>query len=90
MTMHLLEIRRECLQPAIYWDRPRGPEVQEILRRANLSPPEAAAYLGIGTVSRGRQVRKWMAEEAPIPYSAWVMLCDAAGFEPFWRLDHDR
>ncbi|AJW93650.1 putative transcriptional repressor protein korC (plasmid) [Burkholderia gladioli] len=90
MEKHLLEIRRECLQPATYWIRPRGAEVQEVLRRANLSPPEAAAYLGVATASRGRQVRKWMSEEAPITYAAWALLCDAAGFVPFWRLDHDK
>jgi hypothetical protein len=25
-----------------------------------------------------------MSEEAPIPYSAWAILCDIAGFERIW------
>jgi len=89
MSNYISEIRRECLQPARFWAQPKGPEVQEILRRAKLTPQDASEYLGISTKSNGRTVRKWMAEEAPIPYSAWVLLCDAAGFSPFWRIDRD-
>ncbi|OXJ06649.1 transcriptional regulator [Burkholderia sp. HI2500] len=89
MSNHIIEIRRECLQPARFWAQPKGAEVQEILRRAKLTPQVASEYLGISTNSNGRTVRKWMAEEAPIPYSAWVLLCDAAGFSPFWRIDRD-
>ncbi len=90
MSKYQVEIRRECLQPAIYWSRPHGPEVQEMLRRANMTPLRASEYLGISTQSNGRQVRKWMSEEAPIPYTAWALLCDAAGFAPFWRIDRDK
>ncbi|GAH90813.1 unnamed protein product, partial [marine sediment metagenome] len=50
----------------------------------------ASEYLGISTNSNGRTVRKWMSEEAPIPYSAWALLCDAAGIDPFWRADPDK
>ncbi|HHY6930500.1 MULTISPECIES: helix-turn-helix domain-containing protein [Burkholderia cepacia complex] len=90
MANYITEIRRECLQPATFWAQPKGAEVQEVLRRTGMTPQDASAYLGISVNSNGRTVRKWMSEEAPIPYSAWALLCDAAGFEPFWRIDRDK
>lgn len=89
MKNFTIEIRRECLQPATFWAQPKGFEVQEVLRRTGMTPQRASEYLGISVNSNGRTVRKWMSEEAPIPYSAWALLCDAAGFEPFWRIDRD-
>ncbi|MCW3604425.1 helix-turn-helix domain-containing protein [Burkholderia cenocepacia] len=85
-----MEIRRECLQPSRFWAQPKGIEVKEILRRTGMTPQDASEYLGISTNSNGRTVRKWMSEEAPIPYSAWALLCDAAGIDPFWRADPDK
>jgi hypothetical protein len=43
-------------------------------------------YLGISVRETGgcRQIRKWIAEDARIPYSAWALLCHAAGFGTIW------
>ncbi|MBN3785568.1 XRE family transcriptional regulator [Burkholderia sp. Ac-20353] len=87
-TTHL-EIRRECLQPALYWSRPTGAEIQEIVRRAGMSGRKAEAYLGLSGKSDGRQIRKWISQESLIPYAAWALLCDAAGLGQIWRINSD-
>ncbi|WP_230949021.1 XRE family transcriptional regulator [Burkholderia diffusa] len=79
MEKYSMDIREVCLQPAAQWTRPRRAETQEVLRRANMNARHASEFLGISTSSNGRQVRKWMSEEAPIPYSAWALVCAAAG-----------
>jgi hypothetical protein len=79
-----VKIRPECLLAADEgWQRPSGPEVQEIVRRVGMSGRGVARLLGLSEHG-GRQVRRWMSEEAPIPYSAWAILCDIAGFERIW------
>jgi hypothetical protein len=79
-----VKIRSECFLPADEgWERPSGPEVQEIVRRVGMSGRGVARLLGLSEHG-GRQVRRWMSEEAPIPYSAWAILCDIAGFERIW------
>ncbi len=75
-------IRPACLQPfGETWERPTGDEVREILRIADLSGSRAAKLVG---VADGRQVRRWTGDDAPIPYAAWAILCDAAGIERIW------
>ena len=78
-------IRAECLLPADEgWERPRGAEVQEVLRRTGLSGRAVARVLGLSEHG-GRQVRRWVSEDAPITYTAWAILCDMAGLGRIWR-----
>lgn len=76
-------IRPECLRPFVDWTPPTGDEVRVVLRRAGLSGRTAALLLGLSE-SGGRTVRRWCALDAPIPYSAWAVLCDAAGLGRIW------
>ncbi|WP_456301586.1 XRE family transcriptional regulator [Paraburkholderia tropica] len=84
----LVEIRDECLQPAIYWSRPTGAEVQEVLRIAGFTGRLAADYLDLSDKS-GRQIRKWISGETRIPYAAWALLCFAADLGNIWVIDTD-
>ena len=78
-------IRSECLLPADEgWERPRGAEVQEVVRRIGLSGRALARVLGLSEHG-GRQVRRWSSGEAPITYTAWAILCDMAGLGQIWR-----
>ncbi|MFM0562163.1 XRE family transcriptional regulator [Paraburkholderia sediminicola] len=81
-----LAIRRECFQPGIYWAVPTGAEIQEILRQAGLTDRAAAAFLGLKDKS-GRHIRRWTSQENEIPYSAWALLCHAAGHGLIWEVD---
>ncbi|MFL9876741.1 helix-turn-helix domain-containing protein [Paraburkholderia megapolitana] len=87
-TFDGVEIRPECLQPAKHWEEPNGPEIQEVIRRSGMSGRAAADYLGLADKS-GRQLRRWISGDAGIPYSAWALLCDAAGFGSIWRANRD-
>jgi hypothetical protein len=78
-------IRAECLLPADEgWERPRGAEVQEVLRRIGLSGRAIGRVLGLSEHG-GRQVRRWVSEDAPITYTAWAILCDMAGLAGYAR-----
>lgn len=80
-----VQIRKECLCPADEgWVRPRGAEVQEAVRRTGLSGRALARVLGLSEHG-GRQVRRWISEDAPINYTAWAILCDMAGLGRIWR-----
>lgn len=79
-----IDIRPECLQPARHWASPTGAEIQEVLRRAALTGRGASEFLGLSTKSDGRHVRKWISGESAIPYSAWALLCHAAGLGIIW------
>lgn len=77
-------IRPECLQPAAQaWAVPTPDEINEVIRLAGLSSSYAARVLGLGEKG-GRAVRRWMAGEAAIPYSAWAVLCHMAGLGIIW------
>lgn len=77
-------IRMECLRAyADRWESPSGDEVREVLRLAGLSGRTAALLLGLSD-SGGRTVRRWCAEDTPIPYSGWAILCEAAGLGRIW------
>lgn len=80
-----VEIRPECLVPADEgWERPRGAEVQEVVRRIGLSGRAIARVLGLSEHG-GRQIRRWISEDAPINYPAWAILCEMAGLGRIWR-----
>ena len=87
-TQPATTIRRECLQPALYWARPTGAEMQEVLRLADFPGWMAAYYLDLADES-GRQIRRWISGEADIPYSAWALLCHAAGLGQIWQISPD-
>lgn len=83
--MNGVSIRAECLKPADKWLRPTGEEVREVLRLAHLTGGAAAKALGLGTKG-DRTVRRWVGEDAPIPYAAWAILCEHAGFGMIWKI----
>ncbi|CAB3804580.1 XRE family transcriptional regulator [Paraburkholderia fynbosensis] len=85
MTIEVqIKIRPECLQPAVSWMEPTGAEIQEVIRLAGFSGRQAADFLGLADKS-GRQLRRWISGDAGIPYSAWAMLCAAAGLGQIWE-----
>ena len=79
-------IRPECFRPAAQWVQPTPDEVREILRRINppkgLKGADAGSLLGLK--QGGRQVRRWTGGDAHIPYAAWAVLADMAGFPRIW------
>jgi len=78
-------IRAACLRPADEgWERPRGAEVQEVVRRTGLSGRAVGRALGLSEHG-GRQVRRWVSEDAPIAYTAWAVLCDMVGLGRIWQ-----
>ncbi|WP_321899448.1 XRE family transcriptional regulator [Paraburkholderia heleia] len=83
-----IKVRSECLRPAVYWKRPTGAEIQEVVRLAGFTGRLAADYLDLADKS-GRQIRKWISEEARIPYATWALLCYAAGLGNIWEIDVD-
>jgi hypothetical protein len=83
-----VEIRDECLRPAIYWVPPTGAEVQEVLRRAGFTGRLGADYLDLADKS-GRQIRKWISGDTRIPYAAWALLCYAADLGTIWEIGKD-
>ena len=89
MSYHI-EIRATCLRSAEDgWEQPSGAEIQEVIRRTGLPGRAVARYLGMSEYG-GRQVRRWISEDAAIPYSAWALLCDRAGLGCIWRPPADR
>lgn len=80
-----MEIRPECLKPATHWCRPTGSEIRAVLQRAGLTGKEAARILGL-SAKGDRTIRRWVGDDSPIPYAAWAILCDVAGFGQIWRL----
>ncbi|WP_322058470.1 XRE family transcriptional regulator [Paraburkholderia sp. J63] len=83
-----VKIRPECLKPAIYWEKPTGAEIQEIVRQAGFTGRLAADYLDLADKT-GRQIRRWISGETDIPYSAWALLCHAAGHGAIWDINAD-
>jgi hypothetical protein len=84
-----LTIRPECLRAAAAgWQKPRGTEVREVITRCDMTATEVEAFLGLSSKSGGRQIRRWISEEAPIPYAAWALLCAEAGLGCIWE-QHD-
>ena len=81
-----LEVRRECLQPAIYYAEPTGAEIQETIRLAGFNGRMAADLSGALPIKLVAVFGAGVAGDASIPYSAWALLCYAAGFGHIWEL----
>lgn len=87
-----MKIRLECLRPAYAdWEQPTSDEVRELLRliarRRNIerfTGSEAARFLGLEEKSGSRTIRRWTGGHTNIPYAAWGVLCEAAGFGVIW------
>lgn len=85
MTVNQVIIRPDCLQPySDNWPQPTGNEIREAMRLARFSGSEAAATLGLSH-NGGRTIRRWVSEDLAIPYTAWAVLCEFAGFGIIWR-----
>jgi hypothetical protein len=56
-------------------------ELRTVLKTAGLLNADAARLVG---VLDGRILRRWTSGESKIPYSAWAVLCEAAGFGRIW------
>lgn len=83
--MEKTNIRASCLCPfAQGWSKPTGEEIREVLRLAGFSGSQAAKALGLGEKG-DRTVRRWIGEDSAIPYAAWALLCDFAGFDCIWK-----
>lgn len=80
------QIRPECLTHGAIWSEPTGPEIREVIRRLGFTGSQVASFLGMSAKSSGRHVRKWIAGDASIPYSAWAILCEGAGLGKIWVL----
>lgn len=82
----LSEIRPQCLRPAYdNWEQPTGPELREVIRRTAMTHSQISSFLGLSNAGGGgRQIRRWIAGEAKIPYSAWALLCHVAGLGEIW------
>lgn len=69
-------IRQSTLRPAGQgWEQPSPAEVRAAVARTGLSPREAADFLG----DSRKALNRWTNGEEPIPFSAWVVLCQRAG-----------
>ena len=83
----LASIRPATLRPADDgWEQPTPKEIKAIKDRLGLTGSGMARLLGftVQTTGGSRQIRRWIGGEAPIPYSAWAILCYQAGFGPIW------
>jgi len=54
------------------------------VRRTGLSGRAVGRALGLSEHG-GRQVRRWVSEDAPIAYAAWAVLCDMVGSGRIWQ-----
>lgn len=80
-------INQQCLGPyGPHWAQPTAEDVRAIISAAGLTGSKAAHLVG---VSSSRTVRKWTGGERLIPYAAWAILCEAAGFGMIWKLAQD-
>lgn len=80
-------IRPECLMPySDTWPTPTGDEVAEVVRLTGFSGSQTAKAVGLQK-NGSRTVRKWVGEEAAIPYAVWALLCHFAGLGEIWTGD---
>ncbi len=83
----MVEVRSDCLLPAGEgWQQPTADEVREILKAANMTGGSASKFLGL---SNTRVIRRWTGGDDYIPYSAWALLCAAAGLGNIWQRQKD-
>ncbi|MEW4339602.1 hypothetical protein [Chromobacterium vaccinii] len=80
------QIRYACLKPfSDGWEPPSMEELKVVIKKVeelnsiSLSGSSLGSFLGVS----GRTIRRWIGGE-PIPYPAWIMLCNAADFPKFW------
>lgn len=79
-------IRPACLLPAnAGWQQPTGPEIREVVKLCGMTGSQVEDFLGMSNKNRGRQIRRWISEDADIPYSAWALLCARAGLGNIWE-----
>jgi hypothetical protein len=83
-------VRPECLRPADDgWEPPTPAEVRAVITEAGLTGSGVARFLGIS--SKGsRVIRRWAGGEDQIPYSAWALLCDKAGYRRIWERETEQ
>jgi hypothetical protein len=85
VTEKLNSLRPECLLPAdAGWQAPTPEEIRGVLARTEMSGGQVARFLGLGEKG-GRAVRRWVGGEADIPFSAWALLCEKAGYGLIWH-----
>lgn len=81
----MASIRPECLRPADDgWEPPTAEEVRTIYSETGMTGSAIARFLGISS-KKARVVRRWAGGEDEIPYSAWALLCDQAGYRRIWE-----
>lgn len=88
----LVTIRPETLKPATSgWLTPTPAEIRQAISLAGLTQFSTGQFLGLAvqpaTGRSGntcRTVRRWLKGETTIPYPAWALLCNAAGFGQIW------
>lgn len=75
-------IRPECLIPLPGpWARPTGAEIAAAISMAGLNGTSFSRMVGV----YGRTVRRWLSDDAPMPYAAWAWLAARAGLAELWR-----
>lgn len=75
-------IRPECLTPLPGpWVPPTGEEIAAAVSMAGLNGASLGRLINVS----GRNVRRWLNEEAPIPYAAWAWIAARAGLGELWR-----
>lgn len=69
------------------WEAPNKEEFFSVFSKTKLGAMELARRLG---VSR-KLLNKWMRGVEPIPFTAWVVLCQMTnqGFSRMWELEFD-
>jgi len=69
-------IREECFKPFPLWAQPEPEEVRTLIQQLGWSNAQIARLVG---VNDGKQVRRWKAGQAAIPYGSWAILAYHAG-----------
>ena len=83
----MIDVRPDCLLPADQgWQQPTPDEVRAILKAADMTGGRASKFLGL---SNTRVIRRWTGGDDQIPYSAWALLCAAAGLGNIWERQND-
>lgn len=72
-----MAIRKTCFLRFKDWTPPTPAEVRELISLTELTGSQVAELVGVASA---RTVRRWVGGQSPIPYSAWALLCWAAGY----------
>ncbi|EAM5005907.1 transcriptional regulator [Salmonella enterica] len=77
-------IRPECFLPyGNGWSCPTPEEIRTLMQISGLTGSKAATLTGL---KDGRTVRRWIGGDTPIPFSAWAILVEYAGFGKIWSV----